>query len=241
MILLAAACGSDSGTTTTDASPTGNTEGTNQGVDAAPVPTTVTISGVVSEITTAGKKPISGATVAAYKVSDDSLLTMVTSGTDGTFSISEPTNGAPIEAYLVAKSGSLKDTYLYPPGPLSQDFMNVPVLMLSVGNQSLANQIAGADAPDASKGWIGAVVEDATLNPVAGATLTSTPTGQIHYNSSSGLPQAQAMSTAADGTGYVMNVPAGNVTIGAAKSGSTFHSHVIKARADKITLTLITP
>jgi hypothetical protein len=74
-----------------------------------------------------------------------------------------------------------------------------------------------------------------------GATITASPAGQIHYNGSAGVPQAQAMSTGADGIAYAMNVPAGMVTVGANKSGLTFKSHAVNARADKVTLTLVTP
>ncbi len=246
IVLALAACGG--GTTTNNPPGVDAPNGTQ--IDApngtpidAPVVTNtmITISGIASTISTSGKTPTAGILIVAKKVSDDSTIAMNTSGSDGSFSISAPTNGAAVDAYLVAtKTGDL-DTYLYPPAPLTMDYANIPIYVMTSSTQSLANQIGGADPQAATNGWIGAVIQDSTMTAVAGATLTANPTGQIHYNSSSGLPQAQATSTAADGTGYVMNVPAGQVTIGATKTGMTFHSHSINARAGKVTLTLVTP
>jgi hypothetical protein len=45
--------------------------------------------------------------------------------------------------------------------------------------------------------------------------------------------------TGADGVAYIFSVPAGKVTVSAAKAGSTFHAHAITARADQVTTTVI--
>ncbi len=230
-LLGLAACGDDGGTNPPD-------------VDAAVVNTTITISGVASEITATGRTPQEGVVVNVYKVSDDSMIGTATSAADGTYSITAQSNGAAIDGYLKATKAGLKDTYLYPPGPLSTDFSGATTLMLKANTQGLANQLAGAAAPDPLKGWIGVLVVDgptAGAMAVMGATITATPTGEIHYNGSAGVPQAQAMSTAADGIGYAMNVPAGQIMVGATKTGLTFKAHAINARADKITLTLVAP
>jgi hypothetical protein len=210
------------------------------GVDTVAA-TMITISGVSSSIGISGRTPLGGVAIAVFKASDDSLIAMTTSDMQGVFSISAPSNGAAIDGYLKATIATYKDTYLYPPGPLSSDFANVPVLMLTQSTQNLANQLGGAAAPSATKAWIGAIIDDAAMAPVMGAVLTSSPAGEIKYNGNAGIPQAQATSTAADGIAYSMNVAAGDVTLGATKAGSTFHSHTIKARADKVTLTLVTP
>jgi hypothetical protein len=54
-----------------------------------------------------------------------------------------------------------------------------------------------------------------------------------------GLPNKNATATDTDGIGYVFDVAAGSVMVGAAKAGSTFHSHSVMARPDVVTLTLI--
>lgn len=229
-LLGLAACGDDGGSQTQ--------------ADAPVVNTTITISGVASEITATGRMPQEGVQITVFKISDDSVIGTATSAADGTYSITAQSNGAAIDGYLKATKAGLKDTYLYPPGPLAMDFSGATTLMLKANTQSLANQLAGAAAPDPAKGWIGVLVVDGTSSsamPVMGATISATPTGEIHYNGSAGVPQAQAMSTGADGIGYAMNVPAGQIMVGATKTGLTFKAHTINARADKITLTLVAP
>jgi hypothetical protein len=227
-------CGDDGGTTGGNA-------------DAAPdVSSMLTISGVASEITTGGRTPQAGVAITVYKVSDDSMIGMATTDANGAYSITVTTNGSPVDGYLKATKSGLKDTYLYPPGPLSSDFAGVTTLMLKQSTQNLANQVGGAAAPDPTKGWIAMLVLDApqtSAMTVMGATVSASPTGEIRYNGSAGIPAGtgQAMSTAMDGIAYAMNVPAGQVTVGASKSGLTFKSHAVNARADKITLTLVTP
>jgi hypothetical protein len=49
------------------------------------------------------------------------------------------------------------------------------------------------------------------------------------------------MMTDTDGVAYILNVPAGQVTVSATKTGSTFLSHTIKGWPDDLTTTLITP
>ncbi len=208
------------------------------------IPAMITISGVASEITATGRTPQAGVTVTVHKASDDSVQGMATTDSAGAYTIMVATNGAPVEGYLKATFTGLKDTYLYPPFALSADFSGATTLMLKQSTQNLANQLAGAAAPDPAKGWIALLVVDGPTTgaaPVMGATVSASPTGEIKYNGSAGVPQAQAMSTAADGIAYAMNVPAGMVTVSGSKTGLTFKSHAVNARPDKVTLTLITP
>lgn len=227
------ACGDDGG-------------GGMMGMPDAPsnIPAMITISGIASEITATGRTPQAGVTVTVYKASDDSMQGMATTDSAGAFSIMVATNGAPVDGYLKATLTGLKDTYLYPPFALSSDFSGVTTLMLKQSTQNLANQLAGAAAPDPTKGWVAFLVVDGpstAANPVMGATVSAMPTGEIKYNGSAGVPQAQAMSTAADGIAYAMNVPAGQVTVNASKTGIAFKAHAVNARPDKVTLTLVTP
>ena len=208
------------------------------------IPAMISISGIASEITAQGRMPQAGVTITVYKASDDSVQGMATTDSAGAYTIMVPTNGAPVDGYLKATLTGLKETYLYPPFPLSSDYTGVTTLMLKQSTQNLANQLAGAAAPDPTKGWIAMIVVDGpttAANPVMGATISAMPTGEIKYNGSAGVPQSQAMSTAMDGIAYAMNVPAGTVTVNASKSGLTFKAHAVNARPDKITLTLVTP
>ena len=210
--------------------------------DSPPAPAMLTISGTASSIGLTGTTPEQGVAITVYKASDDSVLGTATSDATGAYSITATTSGSAIDGYLKASKTGFKDTYLYPPTPLSTDFAKATVLLLTANNWDLVNGTLLGETQAAGSGWVGfLVVDDLTAQtPIMGATGTTTPAGKIHYNGMQGLPQAQATSTAADGIVYAVNVAAGDVTVNAAKSGLTFKSHTIKARPDQITMTLVT-
>ncbi|HEY4176746.1 MAG TPA: hypothetical protein VGM90_07940 [Kofleriaceae bacterium] len=246
LLLLTAslvACGDDGGQSpSNDAAPDVDApDGTPDAVPDAPAGSlSLTISGVASEISTSGTSPLAGVVVTAYASAGDVALGMATSGADGSFSIAVSTNAASVDGYLKATFGTTyKDTYLYPPHPLTADYPDVPVFVLSANTYSLANALL-QDGQQATNGWIAMVIEDAAGVPVAGATTTSSPMGTVNYNGSSGLPSKSAASTASDGIAYDTNIAAGDVSVMAAKTGATFLSHTIKVRPDVVTMTLVT-
>ena len=212
------------------------------GPDSPPPPATLTISGTASSIGLSGTTPQAGVAITVYKASDDSVIGTATSDAAGAYSITATTSGSAIDGYLKATKTGFKDTYLYPPAPLSADFAGAPVLLLDSSTWNNVNSLLLGETQAAGNGWVALIVVDniTAQTPIMGATVTTTPAGKIHYNGSQGLPQAQATSTAADGIAYSVNVAAGDVTVNAAKSGLTFKSHTIKARADQITMTLVT-
>ena len=218
------------------------------GADAAtdtPPTGGVKLSGTVKEIAALATTPHAGVTLTAYNAADDSVLGTATSAADGTFTLNAATGGAAIQGYLKATTpggtgnSAYKDSYLYPPTALSADYAGIPVYILTVGTYGLANTVLGI-TQDPANGWLALVIEDAAAAPVAGAVVTSTPAGQIAYNVS-GRPSMSGIATEADGIAYDTNVPPGQVTVSATKTGTTFASHAIKVRPDVVTLTLVTP
>ncbi len=95
----------------------------------------------------------------------------------------------------------------------------------------------------AGNGVIGLVVTDGTT-PVAGAVVSSTPASDtVRYNQAVGnqvLPLGTT-STYDDGIAYLLNLPAGQVTVSAKTATTTFASHPVKAWADQLTTTVIVP
>jgi hypothetical protein len=239
--LLLSACGSNS-STPNDASSHGGDAALGDAlepIDAPSVPATLTLSGTTKEISAQGQTPTAGVVITAYNVADDSVLGTATSaGATATFAITVATNGHPIDGYLKAVTpGAFKQTFLYPPFSLTMDYANVPVFVMKSSTYDLVNQLLGNNQAT-TQGWIAMLALDGAQAAVAGATISSTPSGQIAYNSG-GLPSASATSTAADGIGYDTAIAAGQVTVNAAKAGATFHSHAIKVRADVVTLTIV--
>jgi hypothetical protein len=238
------ACGgsSSSGTGTIDAP---GADGA--GSDGSSTPAMLTLSGTAKEISTAGQTAIAGVTLTAYNAADDTVLGTATSAADGTFSITVTAGSAGITGYLKATTpgtgqNAYKDSYLYPPATLTTNYAGVPVYVLKASTYDLVNGIFVLNNnQSATNGWIALLVQDAAAAAVAGATVTSTPTGQINYNGANAQPSTSATVTAADGIAYDTNVAAGNVLVKATKTGATFTMHSIKVRPDVVTLTLITP
>jgi hypothetical protein len=229
-----------------------SSSGSSGSIDAAgaggpgTTPGMLTLSGTAKEISSAGQKAIPGVMLTAYNATDDSVLGTATSAADGTFSITVTAGGAGINGYLKATTpgtgqNAYKDSYLYPPITLTTNYSGVPVYVLKVSTYDLVNGIFVLNNnQSAQNGWIALLLQDATGAAVAGVTVTSTPMGQVNYNIGE-LPSTSATATATDGIAYDTNITAGNVTVRAAKAGTTFLEHTIKVRPDVVTLTLITP
>jgi hypothetical protein len=148
------------------------------------------------------------------------------------------TGGTSLDVFIKATKSGYVDTYAYPAAPLSADYTLGDANMLTTGTFNLLVQFGGGHA---GKGVITMFVADANDMPVEGATATTDPASGVYkYSDASGFPTSTT-ATAADGLSFILDVPPGNVTVNAMKSGITFFPHMINARADKFTTTAIAP
>ena len=248
LLVVIAACGGDSKPANVDA-PTGGGGGGGGDVDASiDAPgggggAAIKVSGTTTERTLTGMAVVSGATIAAYRNGDDATpVVMATSAADGTFTLSIPTTGGPLDGYLKATKSGLKDAYLYPPTAITADIA-APVNMIKQETwDTLVSVAIGAGNQQADKGLIALLVVSgltADSTPVAGAVVTSTPESTVRYNN--GLFPNGTTSTAADGLAFLLNVATDSVTVSAKKGTTTYQSHSLKARANVFTTTIITP
>jgi hypothetical protein len=204
------------------------------------IPAMITVSGVADDVSITGRSPLAGVTIGVYREGENNPVATATSDSAGMYSLTIATNGMALSnGYLLGKKSGYKDTYLYPPTDLSADTPNVPVLMLTPTNYDLASTLGGANQ-QTGQAFIGIQLYDASKNPVAGATITSNPAGQVRYNAN-GVPSRNPSSSASDGIGYIFQVTPGSVMVSASKSGLSFHTHTINARADVLTTTIIQP
>jgi hypothetical protein len=242
LAVTGAACGGDSENAGVDAAPA---DGPGGGAgDGPPTGAMITITGTAVERTATGTTPVANVTIAGYRNGEATPVATTTSNAQGQYSLVLPTGGGALDGYLKATAAGLKDTYLYPPAPLSADTV-APVNMISPGTLTLLGILTGV-TQQADRGLIAMiVVSGATADsmPVAGAVATSTPAaGAIRYNGSNELPDQMATSTGADGTAFLINVPADTlITVSATKTGSTFTPHTVRAVANQFTTTLVTP
>jgi hypothetical protein len=220
----------------------GGSDKPGSGVDAPVVAQTITVSGVASDVGITGSTPLQGVLVEAFASSDESTpVAMATSDAMGKYSIVLPTGGAAVDGFLKATKATYKDTYLYPPATLAANFDAASINMLTPGNFSLLSDTLCAASQDATgKGAIAVIVDDAASMNVAGATVTSSPAATKYCYNQNKVPNKNAAATDADGIAYMFNVT-GDATVSATKSGTTFKSHSVNARAGAFTTTLITP
>lgn len=202
----------------------------------------INVTGTASSVGINGRMPEAGVLVAAYANSDENtVVAMTTTDAQGNYTLTITTNGQPLDGFLKATKTNFKETYLYPPDPLSADFAGASINMVTSGSYGLIYSLTQVSQMN-GMATIAMIVSDGT-NGVAGATVSSTPAGTYRYNGTNGLPanMNNAMATQMDGIGYILNVPPGQVTVSGMKSGSTFRSHAVKARADQLTTTLVIP
>jgi hypothetical protein len=210
--------------------------------DASTAPAMITVSGTATKREGTSSNPAAGVMVGAYKNSD-AATSLATATTDaaGMYSMMIPTGGTALDGYLKATLTGFLDTYLYPPKPLAADFDSAS---LNLVNQSTLDLLSGTlcgTLQEGSKGLIAVLVVDAADMPVAGATITGSPAPAKYCYNSGGFPNKNATMTDTDGIAYMINLPAGEVTVSAAKTGVTFLSHKVNARAGTLTTTPIQP
>ena len=241
LVVMVVACGGDSKTTNPDA-PSNPPADSSSTVDT-PAGAAIKVSGTTTERTLTGMAVVSGVTVAAYRNGDDATpVAMTTSATDGTFTLSVPTTGGPLDGYLKATKQDLKDAYLYPPAAITAD-ITAPVNMIKQATwDTLVSVAIGSGNQQADKGLIALLVVSgltADSTPVAGAVVTSSPQSTVRYNN--GIFPNGTTSTADDGLAFLFNVATDSVMVNASKGATTYQSHSVKARPDVFTTTIITP
>jgi hypothetical protein len=227
----------------------GSSGGDDTQKDAPPnVPAMIMVSGTASARGVGSSTMVQGATIAAYKTTDDTTpVVMTTTDANGAYSLVIPTNNMPVDGYIKATMGNTYvATYLYPPAPLVADFSMGSVNLLTPSLFGALSSIAQANQAQ-GMGVIALEVMDSNMAVVKGATVSSTPPGNpTRYNgmksdgTSSGLPDKNATATQDDGIAYLFNLAPGAVTVSAAGS-LTFKSHAVKAFADQFTTTIVIP
>lgn len=227
-----AACGGSSSSTTD-----GNTGGSN--VDAPNAPAMVTFSGTVSAKGTSSM-PLAGVTLGAYTNTGTTPVAMATSDASGAFTMMIPTGGTALDGYVKATFNGYLDTYLYPPTPVSMDTTGITVFMVTPSTYDLLANTLCQGNQMTTNGAIAVEVLDASMAKVQGATVASQPAATKYCYNQGGFPNKSATATDTDGIAYMLNVT-GQATVSASKSGLTFHSHAVNARAGALTLTIIQP
>jgi len=236
-VLLVAACGGSS------SNPGGGGDASNTADgrvfnDAPPnVPAMITIAGTAKDNGASSSTPLAGVTITLKNRADDSTLASATSDAQGAYSMSVATNGHVVDAYILATKSGYTDAAAFPAAPFAADDAMADSNLVTTGNFNLLCLYSGQQS---SNGIVIAEILDASSMPVAGAAVTSSPAaGSYQYSDANGRP-GYGPSTNTDGAAFLVNVPAGSVSINATKSGASFKSHSVTAKANTFTSTVIT-
>lgn len=248
-VVLVAACGNDNKDgvlPNVDASTTMSDAFVDPYRDAPPTSTIeVTVSGQATGRDQNGSTPLTGVVITAYRNADETTpIGMTTSDGSGNYTITVQTNGESIDGFLKATRTGYLDTYLYPPYPLTMDFANASIIMVTQGTWDALGTL-GAANQQPGNGIIGLIVTDGT-DPVGGAMVSSSPASNPipRYNEMVGtlvVPTTSATETYTDGVAYLFNMPPGEATVSATHPSMTFASHGLKVHADVLTTTVIVP
>jgi hypothetical protein len=203
-------------------------------------PASITVSGTAVDQALSGQTLLEGVAISAYPTQTSTTASSNdTTNAVGAFSLVVGTGELPVDGYLKATLTGEMDTYLYANAPLAKDSAGLDVVMLTPTTYGLLS-FGGGVTQDAAKGIVAVAVLDCEAQPVVGATVSSSPAGDIRYGGSAG-PSKTATSTDTSGLAYLFNVPTGDVTVSAMAGSTALRTHHIVVRSGAFTTTLITP
>jgi len=199
----------------------------------------ITFAGMIRDSYSGDK--IAGASVQAFLAIDrmHPIFTTTTDG-QGEFSQRQGTGGAPLDAFLRATLNGYVTTEFYPAVRFSHSSATQLQQLMPSEITTLAG-VAGLTVDLQTKALFLVTVTDCAGLPLGGATVSTTPPGDVRYFVNR-LPSGTAVATDSDtGTALVANVPLSNTTINATVSGMTLRSHTIDSTAGIVIQTEIQP
>ena len=196
----------------------------------------LSISGIVVAV---GVGVVQDAAVAALNVSDDASLADTTSNAGGAYTLVIDSNTDPVDAYLSVTATGYLDSYVYPPVPFLASTATTSLVMVT-STQRSDGATAGGVTLEAGTGLVYVLVVDCNGDPIEGATISSSPGGDVVYVEND-VPSAAATATDASGRAIIFNVGPGDVEVDAEIDGTSLREHTVNARADAFTFTAVIP
>ncbi|MEO8276345.1 MAG: hypothetical protein ABI639_09000 [Thermoanaerobaculia bacterium] len=199
----------------------------------------ISLAGALTDFTSAA--PISGATLEARRLSNDTLLDSETTLPDGSFSLTASTGSTPLGAYLTVTASTYANTRFYPADPMVDSETNIAVQAVKSSTLSGLYFLALGGPQTPGTGTTVVLVADCAGTPVAGATVAFTPpAGTLRYLAG-GLPSSTATATDASGAALGLNAGAAGTSVAASYSGVAFKSHGFAVVGSTVSATLIHP
>lgn len=200
-------------------------------------PDPLAVTGTTVDINTLA--PLAGVTVAAFRTGEATALATATSDSGGNYAITAPSGGTPIDGYLQASVSGHLDTYYYAAAPVAADATAAQIALITQANLDAGTAAVGV-TQSAANGAMLVRVADCNGLPLTGATISTTPSGEIRYSANS-QPSTTATMTDASGVAFIYNVPPGTVTVDAMLGTRALRTRIVGVHADAGTVTGVRP
>ncbi|HET9990136.1 MAG TPA: hypothetical protein VFQ65_16510 [Kofleriaceae bacterium] len=200
-------------------------------------PDPLTVSGQTVDMNTLA--PLSGVTISAFRTGNATALATATSDTAGDFTITVASGGMPIDGYLQAHVTGHLDTYYYGAVPVAADASGAQIALITQANLDTGTAALGI-TQSADNGAMLVRATDCNGVPLAGATFSTAPAGELRYSANS-VPSTTATMTDASGVAFIYNVPPGTVTIDAMVGSRALRTRVVAVHADAGTVAGVRP
>jgi hypothetical protein len=215
------------------------------------VPDPLVLGGVTSRVTNFMGMLTVVADVAVEALTPDlaTSLAKTTSDTDGTWSLSIPTGGQPLDAVFRFSGGGVFTALVYPARPLAHDPGIVPNLFVDGSLTSVygdaSDDMTGSVSTFAwntGSGTVVAVTQDCFGKPVGGVTLDIAPPPQaLAFSNPSGDFQKAGTATEAPyASTTAINEPAGSATI-TASGAQAYTSAIAVGSGEAATFVYVQP
>jgi len=187
----------------------------------------IVISGNVTAFQSAGEP---GVTVEFRRKSDNVVLGIATTDSNGNYTLSIPSGGVPLDGYLNVSASGVPEFRAYWSKPLAGPTSFSPFVITSSALNTVYSLLQ--QSPQPATGTLVVSIADCAGLPVTGATISVQPnSGSVIDAGASGLP----------GSDWVLNQPSGGATISAQSGGTTFGSTQFIVISGRPTLLSLTP
>lgn len=203
----------------------------------------LSIAGFVTTQNGFARNPVPGAHVVLLD-ENGTVVDSSTADTDGgRYQLDHTIDCAPFNGAMRASGpdAGYYDFWYYPPTPWQRGRTDLELVILNDGARSLAALVAQVTIMNGT-GTLALGIEDCTRTPSSGATVASTPPGDLRYVATNGIPAPPGMfnATTSRGQALIFNLPPGTVTVNVTVGGRVL-TKVASVRADSVTATTIVP
>jgi hypothetical protein len=201
-------------------------------------PDLVKIGGTVRD--PENRTPVIAAGVQLQTAPTGSAIASTVTDFNGHFSFDLNTNGAPVSGIDIHVSATnFVDSYYFASHPIAGDIELEIVSILTTSEAATLFSDAGLSMTGGA-GHILLSVSDCLEQPLAGATLASTPAGTLRYFNGI-IPAPTATATDVGGVVLDANLAPGKVTLTAMTAGHPFSPHEVTVVANAFTVTDVQP